>query len=396
MNWGIGIGRIRGIDIRIDWSLAIVFVLITLSLGGGVFPRWHPEWGAALSWITAMFAAVLFFVSVLLHELAHALVGRRYGLPVRSITLFVFGGVADLEREPDAWRAELWMALVGPVASLAIGVLCMVAVNVFTTVAQVDPDNPIDTLARLGPLATILAWLGPVNILLGVFNLVPGFPLDGGRVLRAALWGFTGDIYRATRWATGLGRAVGWTLIAIGFAMIWGVRVPIFGTGPIGGMWLALIGWFLSNAALMSYQQMVARRRLEGVPVSQVMMSRFVSVGPDMALAQLIEEHLLRTDQRAFPVVENGRLVGLVCLDDVRKIDPIERDRRIVRDIMTPASSLVTIAPGQDAAEALQIISRREVNQLRVVENGCIEGLVRREDILKWLALRSGNERIPA
>jgi Zn-dependent protease len=261
MESGLRIGSIAGIEIRVDPSLTFVFMLVTVSLGVGLFPAWHPDWSAVIVWCTAAAAAVLFFGSVLVHELAHALVGRAQDITIRRITLFVFGGMAHLEEEPHDWRAELWMAVAGPVTSFAIGVVCLFLAGLMVGPVEIDPGDPIAVFAALDPLATIAAWLGPVNIGLAVFNLVPGFPLDGGRVARALLWGATGDIVRATRWAAAMGQTFGWMLMAIGFAMILGLRVPYFGTGILNGMWIALIGWFLNNAAIMSYRQLLSRRR---------------------------------------------------------------------------------------------------------------------------------------
>jgi Zn-dependent protease len=255
MSGGFHLMRVAGVDVFLDWSLAIIFFLITASLGSGLFPAWHPEWSAATSWVTAAAAAVLFLASVLVHEMSHALVGRARGMEIRRITLFIFGGMAHLEEDAREWRTEFYMALVGPVTSLAIGFLCIWLGSLGVGEVTARMDQPAEMLAGLGPWTTLLLWLGPVNIVLGLFNLVPGFPLDGGRVMRAAIWGATGDLHKATRWASNGGRAFAWFLIAAGVAMILGVRVPFFGTGFVGGLWLALIGWFLHNAAIMSYRQ---------------------------------------------------------------------------------------------------------------------------------------------
>jgi Zn-dependent protease/CBS domain-containing protein len=387
MGTGFRVGSIAGVQIFADWSLIIIFVLVTFTLGVGVLPAWHPDWAAGVTWVTAFAASVLFFASVLIHELSHALVGRANGIDIRRITLFVFGGMAHLEREPHAWRAELLMAIVGPITSFVLGGLFLLVGGLTAERVVLNPDDPLQALAALDPFSTVMLWLGPVNIMLGVFNLVPGFPLDGGRVLRAVIWGATGDVYRATRWAAAFGQAFAWLLIACSFAMILGLRLPFFGTGVFGGLWLALIGWFLNNAAFMSYRQLLTRRSLENVPVSRVMLSSFATVAPHTSLATLIDEYIMRSDQRAFPVVEGDRLVGLVCLEDVRRLSPAERATQSVRDVMTPAHELATIAPEEAAAEALQALSRRAVNQLPVVKDGQVRGLIRREDILKWLSL---------
>jgi Zn-dependent protease/predicted transcriptional regulator len=387
MRSGFRLGRVAGIDVFMDWSLLIIFVLIAFSLGAGLFPHWHPNWSPTLIWITALAAAALFLASVFLHELSHALVGRTQGIDIRRITLFVFGGMAHLEREPHQWRAELWMALVGPLTSLALGVIFIVLGNLLIGPINIDPDNPRQALSHLGPVASLLFWLGPVNIILGLFNLVPGFPLDGGRVLRAILWGLTGDVRRATRWASQLGQAFAWLLIISGIAMMFGLRVPIFGTGVVSGLWLAFIGWFLNNAALMSYRQLLVREALEDVPVSRLMQTAVIRIDPEMRISTLVDEHLMHNDQRAYPVLDNDRLIGMVCFHDVRKISRENWVRTKARDIMTPVENLLQIAPKEDAAEAMHALNRRGVNQLPVVEGGRLKGLIRREDILKWLSL---------
>lgn len=388
---GWRIARISGIDIRLDFSLIAIFSLIVLSLGGGVFPSWHPEWGPGSIWLTAFSAAVLFFASILVHELAHALVGRRLGVRIDSITLFIFGGVAQLEQEPRSWRAELWMAVAGPVASLLIGVLCLLLANLTSGPVTIDPANPYQGLSRLGPLASLLVWLGPVNIIIALFNLVPGFPLDGGRALRAVLWGFTRDLRQATRMASRLGQVFAWVLILTGFAMMLGHRVPIFGTGVISGLWLAFIGWFLNNAALMSYRQLIVREALEHVPVRRLMQTGMRTVGPDLRLDALIHDYLMQSSQRVFPVVRDDELLGLVCLQDIRRVPREGWSHAWVAEVMMPLEELTTIAPDEDATEALSRLSRHGVNQLPVVEGGRIRGLISREDILKWLSLYGGH-----
>lgn len=383
--FGFRVGRVAGIDIRVDFSLAIVFSLITFSLGMGLFPSWHPDWGPFITWVTAVAAAVSFFISILIHELSHALVGRAKGIPVNAITLFVFGGVAQLEREPDSWRAELWMAIAGPIASLVLGILFLVLGGLFA--GPVDLDDGERAYAALNPIATLLLWLGPVNIILAVFNLVPGFPLDGGRVLRAILWGITNDLLRATEWASKLGQAFAWLLIMVGVSMILGLHVPVLGGGLLSGMWLALIGWFLNNAALTSYRQLLVTEVLHDLPVSRLMRRDVLTVSPDMPVEILVDECLMQGDQRGFPVLDGGDLIGLVCLHDIRATPRHAWHSTSVREIMTPAERLATIAPNAHVAQALQTLSLEGVNQLPVIERGKLEGLIRREDILKWLSL---------
>lgn len=387
MNQGLRIARIAGIDVVLDWSLLLIFMLITLSLGAGVFPAWHPQWSAALSWMTGLGAAVMFFASVLAHELSHALAGRTQGIEIRRITLFMFGGMAQMSKEPQQWRAELLMAAAGPLTSLALGILFLLLAATQTGSIAVDLEHPEEMLASLGPLATLLLWLGPVNIILALFNLVPGFPLDGGRILRALLWGITGDLHRSTRWASDMGRGFAWFLVLVGAAMILGLRVPVFGGGLVNGLWLAFIGWFLHNAALTSYRQLLIRESLEDVPVARLMRTAVEEVDPGMAVSELIEEHFMRSDQRAYPVTEAGRFIGLVCLQDIRSVSAADRALTRVDQIMTPAGRLAVLAPHEDAADALFRLAQADVNQLPVVEQGRFIGMLQRDDILKWLML---------
>lgn len=396
---GLPLITIAGIEVTVDWSLLIIFALITASLGSGLFPQWHPAWGAVTSWLTALAAAVLFFVSVLAHELSHSLVGRANGVQVKRITLFVFGGMAQIEHEPDRWRAELWMAIVGPATSLVIGVLCVVAARIGAPLGAAAQAGNVPALERLivnlDPGRTLLLWLGQINIVLAVFNLVPAFPLDGGRVLRALLWGATGDLRRATRWASALGQAFAWLLIAAGIAMLLGVSLPYFGSGAGNGLWLAFIGWFLNNAALMSYRQVLTRERLHEVPVGRLMLTPLETVWPDMPLDLLVSNFLLRSDQRAFPVLEGERLAGLICQRDVERIPPAQRHAKSVRELMTPIGQVFVVHADEDAFDVLNLLAQRDINQVLVLEGDRLAGMVRRADILRWLASQGSPKSPP-
>lgn len=383
---GIHLMRVGGVDVRLDWSLLIIVALITVSLGGGLLPNWHPDWSALALWATAAAAAALLIVSVLLHELAHALVGRRHGIDVKRITLFVFGGMAHLESEPHAWRAELWMAIVGPIVSLLIGGICIALAGIALGGESAFAADPLAAISELGPGATLMLWLGPVNIVLALFNLVPAFPLDGGRVVRAILWGATGSFTRATRWASALGQAFGWLLIAAGVAMMLGLAVPIFGTGLVGGLWLALIGWFLHNAAMMSYRQAQFGEALAGVEVREIMKTDFATVHADLPVQTLVDDYLMSREQRCYPVVDGRALAGIACLDDLRRTRRADWSATRTSEIMTPVERLSTLSPSTPASEALTALTTRRVNQLPIVERGEIKGLLSREDILQWLA----------
>ncbi|HEY9117259.1 MAG TPA: site-2 protease family protein, partial [Roseivirga sp.] len=255
MNRGIRIARLFGIEIKIDWSWLLILMLIVWNLTSA-FSQAHPEWGMLFSISMGLLAAILFFLSVLLHELAHSLVAKSQGIPVSDITLFLFGGVSNIREEPKSPGSEFIMAVMGPVTSLVIGFLLLVLSGIGLRAENLRDLNIMQFLEELGALRTILAWIGSVNVILGLFNLVPGFPLDGGRVLRSIIWSVTGNLRKATQWASYIGQAIAWIMIVTGMAMIFGIRIPFFGQGLIDGVWLILIGWFLNNAAIRGYQQL--------------------------------------------------------------------------------------------------------------------------------------------
>ncbi len=386
---GLHIGRLFGISIFLDWSWIFIFLLVTWSLAGGVFPEWHPEWSAAMNWGVALAASLLFFLSILLHELSHSLVAKARGLPVRRITLFLFGGVSNLEREPPSPGTEFVMAVVGPITSLALGVLFLLLGFSLSGIAPNWRVNPIGALSQLDPVSTLLLWLGPVNIMLGIFNLIPAFPLDGGRILRSAFWAATNDLRRATRWAAGVGQMIAWMFIIAGIAMVFGARLPFVGSGLINGLWLAFIGWFLNSAAATSYQQVVIKDLLEDIPVERIMRQQGPTVSPDLTVSDLVYTWIMGTEERAFPVMTEGRLVGLVALEDVRRLPREAWERTTVGDIMTRAEQLAITSPQEDASAALEKLERRNVHQIPVLKDGALVGLLRRRDIIRWLQLQS-------
>jgi Zn-dependent protease/predicted transcriptional regulator len=371
MKPSITLGRLFGVEIGLHYSWFIIALLITLSLVGH-FGATDPNWSRAVVWTSAVVTAVFFFVSIVLHELSHALVARARGVSVRSITLFALGGVATMETPaPDA-KTEFWVAAAGPMASVAIGLGC------YALAASLGWSPQ----AAVSPSTAVLGWLGYINIALAVFNLIPGFPLDGGRILRAILWGRSGDADRATMAAARVGQAV-----AFGFIFLGVLR--FFGGAGFGGLWIAFIGWFLLQAAQASYAQVAVVADLRGVRVRDIMSTDCTTVSADMRVQTLVDEHLLRTGQRCFVVGEPGRILGLITSHEIKGV---ARDRwasTSVSDAMRPFVQLHTIQPDMLAIDALTLMGREDVNQLPVMFEGKFEGMVGRRHILQLLQARA-------
>ena len=244
-------------------------------------------------------------------------------------------------------------------------------------------------LVQLSPITTMLLWLGSTNILLGVFNLIPGFPLDGGRVLRSILWALTGNLRRATRWASVVGQIIAWLLILGGISIVFGAELPLLGAGFVNGLWIAFIGWFLNSAAIQSYQQLVVQDILHDVPVERLMRPNPPTVSSTISTADLVHNHVMGTDDYVFPVVDDGSLLGIVTLADIRSVPREDWESTLVRDMMTPTSDLVVATPDEDAADALNKLAGKDVRQLPVVRNGRLAGVLRSRDIMRWLQLHS-------
>lgn len=389
MRSGFKVGKIFGIRIHIDWSWIFIFLLVTWNLAAAVFPSLHPDWDIATNIGLGVAASLLFFLSILLHELAHSLVAKARGLPVRRITLFFFGGVSNIEREPPSPKTEFLMAIVGPLTSILLGIGFTWLGRQNVPALAGDLNNPMQILRGLDPLSTMLLWLGPINILIGIFNLIPAFPLDGGRILRSILWASMDDFRRATRWATAIGQGFGWLLIVAGIAMVFGANLPVLGTGLGNGIWFAFIGWFLVNAASQSYQQVLIEDMLEGVPITRLMREPAPAVSADLPVSTLVYDHVMRGDERAFPVLDDGHLVGMVYAENLRDVERSTWDTTRVRDVMVPEAELEVVTPGEDAMDAFQKLARKEMRQIPVVQNGELIGMLRRRDILRWLQVRS-------
>jgi Zn-dependent protease/predicted transcriptional regulator len=362
--------RLAGFQVGIDWSWLILAVLITWTLASGVFPQSYPGLTPGLYLAMGVIAALGLFASIVLHELAHSLVARRHGVPIRGITLFIFGGVAQMDREPDRPGAEFRVAIAGPIASFLVGLAYWLLAR---------------AAASLGagvPVVGVLAYLASINVILAVFNLVPAFPLDGGRILRAVLWYWNGSLRWATRVASWIGGAFGIVLIALG---VWQALV---GGDRVGGMWFALIGLFVYAAAQASYQQVVLREGLRGVPVRQIMTADPIAVPPGITIAQLIDDYVYRHRHNMFPVVENGRLVGCIGMNDIKRLPRDRWPSTTVSDIMQPCAEATALSPDTDAMEALQLMSRTQNGRFLVVDRDRLVGIVTLKDILKFLSTK--------
>lgn len=388
MQNGFGVGRIFGIQIRIDWSWLLIFALVTWSLAT-LFGSMHSDWTVLMNWGLAVIAASLFFASILAHELAHALMARRMGTPVRNITLFMFGGISNIQKEPNSPLSEFLIAIVGPFTSFLLGSAFLVLGMGSIVLNNTSFLNPSVALSQIGPIGTIFTWLGSINILIALFNLIPGFPLDGGRIVRSSLWAVTKDLPLATRLASILGQVIAWALILLGIAMMFGVNIPLLGTGFLNGLWIVFISWFLQNAAVQSYRKVVIQDVLEDVPVKQMMYTDVPIVEAGISVQMLIDKYLMQSDHRAFIVFETDRMIGLVTMEDIRAVDPNSRERVMIRDVMTPSEKLIVVAPEEDALDALFRLQGEDIRQLPVVTGDRIVGLIRRKDILRWLQLQS-------
>lgn len=364
MQSSFKIGRIYGIDIGVHWSWLLIFVLLTWSFAVTFFD----DESATFRWIAGGVISLVFFGSVLIHELSHSIVAKRRGIGVSSITLFVFGGVSNLERESESARDEFWIAVVGPASSVAIGVVFAAGWLALRGTAE--------------EYANVLGYLGVINIAIAIFNMLPGFPLDGGRVLRSILWGVKDNLVEATRTAARVGTLVAYGIMGLGV-------LSFFAGNIIGGIWFILIGWFLQNASESSLQQTLLDRALRGVTVGSIMQPDFDPVPEGITVRDLVEDHVLPHSRRAFPVVDGGRVIGLVTLSDVKEVPRERWDRTPVREIMTPADRLKVLRPGDDVRTALEIIQQHDINQIPVMEDGRVQGLVTRGDLIRAIQIRS-------
>jgi Zn-dependent protease len=367
MPGSLRIGKIFGIDIYIHISWVIILVLLTWTLAVGWFPVFNHGFSAITYWILGFIAAVLLFISVLLHELAHSVVARARGLPVKNITLFIFGGVSNIEREPGSPGIEFQVAVVGPLTSLLIGAL---ALALFYLLGQ-------NTTA----LGAILWYLGYANILLGIFNLIPGFPLDGGRVLRSIVWKIDGNLRRATRIVTVVGQIIAYLFILVG---IWLFFAGYF----IDGLWFGFIGWFLLSSAQSANSEVMLQSVFRGVTVGEVMNTAPTTVPANISLQRLVDEYFLPLGLRSAFVIQGDRLAGLITLSDIRHVPREEWGQTLVGLVMIPRERLHIVSPQQSLNDVLPLMAGRDVNQLPVLQDERLVGVLSRDAIVRYLEIR--------
>ena len=359
----VPLGRVLGIPLELDYSWFLVFALLTWALAVGHYPAEFKGWSPSLYWIMGAVTAVRLFVSVLLHELGHSVVARRYKIPVRRITLFIFGGVSQIEAEAATAGADFRIAVAGPLVSLGLAAL-------FAGLKVV--------VAGVSPLLALTQYLAYINVGLALFNLIPGFPLDGGRGLRAVVWGLTRDFHRATRIAASVGRGFAYVFILIG---VW----QAFGGNVVGGLWIAFIGWFLESAAVAQTQQVAVQDLLGGHTVAEAMSRDLVAVPRDATLQQLVDQHILTSGRRSFLVRRDQAVLGLLTLHHVVQIPRTQWGTTTAEQAMIPVARMRSARPDTELRTALEAMDRDGVNQLPVMMDHSAVGVLRREDIISFL-----------
>jgi Zn-dependent protease len=366
---GIPIGRLFGISLRLHYSWFFIFALVTWALAASYFPDVYPDWSVVASVVAGIVTSLMFFASVMAHELMHSIVATRSGIPVQSITLYIFGGVSQITEEPNKPGLEFKIAIAGPLTSVVLGVI-------FIAVWQLVPSNYEAVMA-------VSFWLGWINLVLAIFNLLPGFPLDGGRVLRSIIWWRTNDLRKATRWASNAGRGIGFLFIFGGVAMIFYAPGYLF-----NGLWLAFIGWFLISAATGSYQQMVLQQMLQNHTVREIMVTDCARVRPDIAVDRLVNEHILPSGSHCLVVAEGDKIRGLITLQNIRGIPREQWGEKTAADAMVALDKLQWVKPEDDLYSVMKKITEQNINQLPVVVDGNIVGMVGRDNLLSFINVR--------
>ncbi len=362
----IEIAKIFGIPIKLDLSWFIILAFITWTLATGYFPSKYPELDKSTYLIMGLLSALLLFVSVLLHELSHSLVARRHNIPIRGITLFIFGGIAEMEQEPPTPRSEILMAAAGPLCSGILAFLFLLLGNLCTN------------FLPYAPIIGVLQYCLFINTALMIFNLLPGFPLDGGRMLRAAIWNSTGDLKKATYTTSRIGSSMGLFFIIFGF-------FQIFTGNFIGGLWLALIGMFIKSAADSSYQQLVSGNVLQGIKISEIMTRDLITVNDSITLDRLVDDYFLKHRYNSYPVVSDGTLLGIVSIHNVKQIPREEWKEVDVRKVLDASIIDFCVNPDDDATLAMSRMIKNGLGRVPVLDSGKLVGIVSNKDIMQIL-----------
>ncbi len=370
MRNSIHIGKLFGIELRVDYSWFVIFFLLTAILSLQYFPT-HRDWAASTCWTLGFITSILFFSSVIAHELAHSIVSQRNDIPVKSITLFIFGGVARITKEMTQPSVEFKIAIAGPLCSLGLGALFY---GLWFATQTVSP-----------PLAVMFSYLSLINVALAIFNMLPGFPLDGGRVFRSGVWWLTKSYERATRIAYISGRVMAYSFIVGGFIVMF-----LFSAFWLNGLWFIFIGFILDMAARGSYRQSKLRAALKPWTAGELMLREWVSISPGLSLRELVENYLLGVGHRYFLVTEDGELKGTVTLEDVKKIPPERRGLTTVAQVMTPAGKVATAFPSDDAATVLEMMEGKDAEHMPVLYGGKVVGIIVREELWRFAQIHAG------
>jgi Zn-dependent protease/predicted transcriptional regulator len=361
--------RIFGFEVKVDWSWLILGALIVWSLATGLFPGWYKGLERSDYWIMGVAGAVGLFLSIVFHELWHSLIARRFGLNMRGITLFLFGGVSEMADEPPSPKAEFFLAVAGPLSSVGLAA------------ALLATSYLLRGHGSMTPVTGVLNYLGFLNLVLAGFNLIPAFPLDGGRVLRAVLWGTWNDIRRATRVASSIGAGLGAGLMFLGV-------VQFFMGRSVGGIWTFVIGMFVRSTARSSYRQLVFRRALEGVPVKKFMVADAVTVVPATSVEKLVEDYVYKYHFKMYPVVDGGKLAGCVTIDQVKDLPREAWASHEVGELARACSAENTIGPDEDVLKALALMQRTGRSRLMVADGDKLAGVISLKDIMGYIALK--------
>jgi Zn-dependent protease/CBS domain-containing protein len=362
-NKHISLGKIIGIPIDLDYSWFLILALLTWMLAQSYFPQEFKSWPQYLYWTISLFTSIIFFISILLHELGHSIVARKYKIKVKRITLFVFGGVAEIASEPPKSLAEFWIAIAGPITSFLLAAI-------FYLLEHISAGNNY--------LVAPFRYLAFINFILAVFNLIPGFPLDGGRVFRAIVWGVTKNLKRATTIAANVGRFFGFFFIMIGV-------IQIFQNNFIDGIWIAFIGWFLESAANSQIQRQALDELLFGHKVSEAMSVDFGIVYPDSVISEIIDNHFIGANRRSLFVKDGDKIIGFITPAQINSVPQNQRENKTVGEIMIPADNMTNVKSDQMLLDALKTIEQSEFNEVPVIEDEKYVGILNQSSIFKFI-----------